>query len=182
MEIIEFKEYINNLADYLTSKEEITVLVYGDKTYVLNGRDNTLNKEYCLENDIDILETKHIGGTIINFKEDICVGNFQNDFNDFGDKFSEAIFKFLESKNLNVSKNGNDILIDNEYKVCSYSSVNMNGKLYTAFHISIGMDLGLIKEICVKEMKKIPKGLSDYGITTEEMVDLVKQVANEIGQ
>lgn len=180
MKVIEFKEYINNLEYYLTTKEEINVIVYANKDYVLNGVENSLNEEYCLENDVEILHTKHMGGTIVNFKEDICVGNFQNGFNDFGDKFNELLIKYFEEKGLNVSLHGNDILIDNEYKVSSYSSVNINGRLYTAFHISIGMDIDLIKNICQKEMVKIPKGLSEYGITTEEIVDLVTKLANEI--
>lgn len=179
MQIIEFKEYINNLETYLTSKEEVNVIVYANKDYVLNGVENSLNKEYCLENNIEILQTKHMGGTIVNFKEDICVGNFQNVFNDFGDKFNELLIKYFESKGLNVSKNGNDILVDNEYKVSSYSSVNMDGRLYTAFHISIGMNIDLIKNICKKEMVKIPKGLSEYGITTEEIVNFIKGIEQD---
>ena len=49
-------------------------------------------------------------------------------------------------------------------------SQNINGVVYTAIHISIGMDLDLIKAICTKPMVKTPKGLQDYGITQDEII------------
>ena len=38
------------------------------------------------------------------------------------------------------------------------------------YQISINQDLDVIKHACTKPMEKIPKALSEYGITTEEMV------------
>ena len=51
--------------------------------------------------------------------------------------------------------------------------------------IGINTNLDHIKAICRKPMKKVPKGLSEYGITTEEVeqwfLDFCeKEGANEI--
>ena len=80
---------------------------------------------------------------------------------------------YLLSRGLNAIRSGNDVLVDG-YKVGSYMSQNINGVVYTATHISIGMDLDLIKAICVKPMVKTPKGLKDYGFTQEEIIAWVE--------
>lgn len=167
MEIIEFKNYINNLEDYLKLDNK-TVLVVGDKTYCLQGLYSLLNEEYCINNNIEILKTRHFGGAIINFPEDICIGNFQSRTNNFGSSIMDRLIQFFIDKGLNAILQDNDILIDG-YKCASYMTTNIKGTLYTAIHISIGMDLDLIKNICTKPMNKIPKGLLDFGITRDEI-------------
>lgn len=43
---------------------------------------------------------------------------------------------------------------------------------YTAGFIGINTNLEHIKAICRKPMQKVPKGLSEYGITTEEVEEM----------
>ena len=43
---------------------------------------------------------------------------------------------------------------------------------YTGGIISMNVNLDHIKAICRKPMKKVPKGLSDYGITSEEVEEM----------
>lgn len=43
--------------------------------------------------------------------------------------------------------------------------------VYNTYQISINQDIEAIKHICKKEMIKIPKALSDFGITAEEIVN-----------
>lgn len=45
----------------------------------------------------------------------------------------------------------------------------VEGQCYTAGFISMNVNLDHIKAICKKPMEKVPKGLSEYGITTEEV-------------
>jgi hypothetical protein len=40
---------------------------------------------------------------------------------------------------------------------------------FSSAALSINIDLDHIKAICRKSMNKVPKGLSEYGITTEEV-------------
>lgn len=168
MEKIYMEEYLDNIQRYLTERNE-TVIVYNNKDCVLQGADS-LNDEYCNEHGLVIYKTHGFGGTIVNFKDDICVGNYQPDFNDFGVEFLQGFTEWLKTKGLNAEMCNNDILIDEKYKVASFMSQYTNGCLYTAIHISVGMDIEVIKSICTKPMNKIPKGLNEYGIT-KEIVD-----------
>lgn len=174
MEIVEFKDYINNLGNYLET-DNFTVLVTSNKTYCLQGTYSKLNESFCLNNDIEILRTRHFGGTIINFKEDICVGNFQKCQNDFGKDFMDKLTCFIQQKGLNCEMVDNDLLV-NGFKCASYMTTNIDGCLYTAIHISIGMDLDLIKNICIKPMKKVPKGLIECGITRGEIFEFIEEI------
>lgn len=173
METVEFKKYIEILPELLQSDNR-TVLVTSDKIYVLNGVENSLNFDYCGQNNIEILQTRHFGGTIVNFKDDLCVGNYQKRFNDFGEKFTDTLNNFFISNGLNSCIEGNDILVDG-YKVASSMSTNVNGTLYTAFHITVNCDLELIKKVCTKPMVKVPKALTDFGITKQEIIDFIQK-------
>lgn len=174
MEIVEFKDYINNLGNYLKT-DNFTVIVTSNKTYCLQGIYSKLNESFCFNNDIEILRTRHFGGTIINFEEDICVGNFQQYHNTFGKNFMEKLMEFIQQKGLNCEMVDNDLLV-NGFKCASYMTTNIDNCLYTAIHISIGMDLDLIKNICTKPMKKVPKGLIDFGITREDIIQFLEEM------
>ena len=169
MRKINFNNYLQELPTLLKEHNE-TVIVYSDKTVILQGNNN-----YNSIEDITAYKTHNFGGTIVNFAGDICVGNYQLNYYNFGSNFMKNFADFLKGKQLNASVVGNDILIDGLYKVASYMSQNIKGVIYTAIHISINMDLDLIKKVCVKEINKIPKGLSEYGITTEQVVDWVSR-------
>ena len=45
---------------------------------------------------------------------------------------------------------------------------------YELVQISINQDLEVIKNVCLKPMVKVPKGLGEYGVTTEEIIDWVE--------
>ena len=169
MRNIDFTNYIQELPELLKNKNE-TVFVTSRETCILQG-DNGYNQI----GGVPVYKTHDFGGSIINFKEDVCVCNYQPDFNDFGDNLMDTIANYLKSKGLNAERYGNDILVDGEYKVASYMSENTQGCLYTAAHISVGMDLELVKQVCTKEMIKIPKGLKDYGITQQEIINLIER-------
>lgn len=171
MEIIEFNDYLRNLPRYMENKNS-SVIVTSRNLYVLNGG-NDYNKQYCENNNIKVLNTHSMGGVIVNFEGDICIGNYQPKHNNFGEKFLEEFAKWLEKKGINCIISNNDVLIDGKYKVASYMSVFTNNCLYTAIHISANMDINKIIDICTKPMVKIPKGLIDYGITSEEIKDYI---------
>lgn len=174
MRKIDFTNYLQELPELLENKNE-TVMVTSKETCILQG-DNEFNSI----NGLPSYKTHDFGGSIINFQEDVCVCNYQPDFNSFGDDLMDLITEFLKNKGLKAERYGNDILVDDEFKVASYMSERLNGCLYTAAHISIGMDLELIKKVCTKGMVKIPKGLKDYGITQKEIIDLIeREVGNE---
>lgn len=170
-EITSFSDYLKELPNLISNKNE-TVFVTSKGISVLKGADN-LNEEYCNNNNLNIYKTHQFGGTIINFENDLCVADYQPAHNNFGMRIMEGIKDYLASKDIHSIINENDVLIEGKYKVASYMSTFINGCLYTAIHISIDMNLEIIKNICTKPMKKIPKGLSEYGITQNEMKNLI---------
>lgn len=170
---INLSEYLQKLPTFLQNKNQ-TVIGTSNETCILQGE----NMPNLIEG-IPVYKTHDFGGSIIHFKEDVSVSNYQSNFNDWGDNLMDIIANYLKSKGINAVRKGNDILIDECYKVASYMSEMLNGCLYTAAHISIGMDLDLIKKVCTKEMIKIPKGLKDYGITKEEIISLIEREVND---
>ena len=165
MRYINFTKYLDELPQLIQNHNE-TVVVYSDETCILQG-ENSFN---YIEG-VKIYKTHDFGGTIVNFEGDLCVGNYQYMVFDYGEKFMKKFTEFLVSKGLNATFTGNDILIDDKFKVASYMSQNIGGTIYTAIHISINMDLDLISKVCIKQINKIPTGLTEYGITT----DMVKK-------
>ena len=98
-----------------------------------------------------------------------------------GEKLLEAIRDKLKEKIPNLVIDSNDLLVDGKYKMISYASINANNRLvYTCVHISFAPDIEAIQNICVKPMNKIPKGLIDYGITHEEIINIVRDYVEKL--
>ena len=76
----------------------------------------------------------------------------------------------LNKKNLFTKQTKNDLLVNGK-KISGFMDTYINGKYFYGGHISLDCNLPLIKEICIKPMEKTPGGLSEYGITTEEVVE-----------
>ena len=80
------------------------------------------------------------------------------------------------SKGINASVKGNDIVVDDKYKVCgvsaSHSFLGMN--FYVMF-VAINSNKDLIEKICLKPMYKIPTGLSQYSIEADDIIQAVTE-------
>lgn len=177
MKIIQLtaKNVVEEIHNILREQQECFVWGIPDKNYVFSGRNENYNKEYCIENSIGILSFPNEGGVLVINKGDVELGHFSKDVhNKFNENFATELTQYLQAKSINASMKGNDIIIDDVYKCVGYSSRRYGEILYSAFHISINVNLELIKNICTKPMVKIPKGLSDYGVTTEEVLNLLK--------
>lgn len=171
------KEIITNCIREQT--EDCLYLLYED-TYVVPGNGIQPNLEYISENDVKLFEMPNEGGTIVVSKGDIGFGSvfYENKTNEFLDYCAEKLKEYLISKNLDVKVENNDILVDNTFKVGSFSSRRYGNVIFGVFQISINVNLELIKHVCNKEMVKVPRGLSEYGITTEEIKNwLLKTVS-----
>ena len=146
-----------------------TYYLSADRTCLFTGEDTFNNTDEFL-----ICNARKFGGTIVNFKEDITVIDFRKlpDL-EFGKRFIEGICALLISKGLNTVISNNDILV-NGYKVASRASQIEGNSCVTAIHISMYIDIDLIKRVCTKEMIKIPKGLLEFGIKREELIDYIE--------
>lgn len=169
---IEFHK--NDMENFLNSdKEEFKITVL-DRTEALYGGESTIDKKWCDEHNIPYSQGKLIQhtGCIIGVKGNILldIKKYLTNGKAICDDFSERLCEYFMKRGLNsVKQDNNDILVDG-FKVASGAEVTLpNGFQYVAYQISINQDLEAIKHACLKPMIKVPKALSEYGITTEEM-------------
>lgn len=172
------KEWMQEVTHYI--KGGIHGIIYGiqDTSVVLVHRKTQVDEAVCEELGYDIYESFNNGGTILTEAGDFEIGHFDVPGNGWYKLFADYFVEWLKDKGLNAEYIDNDILVD-DYKVCG-TCVTRYGRIdYTGIHIGINTNIETIKRICKKPMKKIPKGLSEYGITTEEVekmfLDFCKQ-------
>lgn len=184
MEIIKFnkQDFTDYIQEALKNKATIAVYCIYDKTYVLAGNSLEPKWDIIKQYQLDFIDIPIMGGTIIVSPGDIhygviCPTNMIT--NDFLQQGIQNLLNLIKKHNLECKTQDNDILVDG-YKVASCSSRMVNGVCIGGFHISSTVNLPLIKEICTKEMQKVPKGLSEFGITTEEIEqEVVLKTAHE---
>lgn len=181
MKIIEVNRYSCDFMLKNGMNKQESCFIYGvvDKNYVLvNG--NSYDEEKRKELGVAILPIPlNMGGSLVISEGDIEVGILvpEGAGNYYVSDFVEYLLKFLHDKDIPAIYDGNDILIKG-YKVCGIAQMLRNGMAYVAVHIAVNVDLDLIRQICTKPMNKEPKGLSEWGVTTEELVEAMKEYGN----
>lgn len=177
--MITLKFCAENLPQLLAAKQEYKNIILHEQTEVSYGWENDFNKEYCEQNNIPCYNLLRGGGTIVYSKGNVSVGFIYDNQKYKRFMLVEMCHKlkeYLAAKGLNVEINHNDILVDG-YKVASCWGHNYGeGYNWTLelVQISINQDLEAIKNICLKPMKKVPKGLGEYGVTTQEIIAWVE--------
>lgn len=155
-------------------------ILYGttDAPVIIVHRRTQVNAEMCEDMGYTVLESYNNGGTIVSNAGDVLIGHFAEPNNGWRDRFIAYFIEWLKNKGLNAEFVSNDIVVDG-YKVCGMCITRYGRIDYTGGIISMNVNLDHIKAICRKPMKKVPKGLSDYGITSEEVermfLDFCKQ-------
>lgn len=176
---------INNLKDWCFNvdtfmskglNEEFILLAAQNKTEVTYGDAKDCNLSYCASMNIPAYNRLKNGGSIVHFVGNVTMCYIYNMQKYRGKHFIYDLYNdfvaYLKSKGLNASVIGNDILIDN-FKVASgvenYYFINENVVCYMGFQISINQDADIISAVCKKPMVKIPRALSYYDISSEDV-------------
>lgn len=145
------------------------VLVETNVVFV--NEDVQFDRAACTSLGYEICESNHVGGVIVANKGDFAFAHFDAPENIWWKRFVPYFVNWLKDKGLNAEFVENDILVDG-FKVCGLS-LSRHGRIdYTAGFICLNTNLDHIKAICRKPMRKVPKGLSEYGITTEEVEEM----------
>ena len=178
------RNFMQVLTDAIVNKKEIAYGGIGDEEIVLIGRNNQINDNYCSCNNIRVEHTANEGGTIVVQDGDIEFGFFKfNGFYDGLEVMTQICDYLKETLGDRINLRDNDLMVDNLYKVGSYSSVNVGDRLiYTGCHISMSVNFEHISNICLKEMIKIPKGLSEYGIDVNSLYEFIEKLLKELEQ
>ena len=169
-------EFVKNEDEFLNSENNETAIIVLDKTEAVYGADGSCNIEWCNENNVPYVHQYRLqgGGCIVGVKGNIFIDAKRllddEDSECLSDKFSKALCEYLKVIGLDsVRQDNNDVLV-NGYKVASGCESIVNGFKYMGYQISINQDIELIKHVCNKEMVKEPKGLGEFGVTTEGIV------------
>ena len=173
-----FKTNINNVVDYvkdiMSRQEEACIYAVSDDNYVATGSNGDTNLEKMYDLGIKKVPIIHEGGTIVLSPGDVEVGIFTYDYRGqkIRDNILQDIVSLCRQKGHQAILSGNDIMVNGK-KVGGSGSRFFGKMLFTTIQVSVGINLELIKEICTKPMIKVPDGLSNYGITTEEILDIL---------
>ncbi len=177
MKKVTLKYFNENLHDIFNSESPKAYYCVHKQTEVNTGTQGDCDTQYCEEHSIPVYLMERSGGTIVCSGGNIGISVITPVKRGWQTSaFMTTLTEYLQNKGLDAKCAGNDILIEG-FKVASSAEIRVGDDLknvYSTYQISINQDIEAIKHICKKEMVKIPKALSDYGITTEEIVDFCK--------
>ena len=171
------KDWLNEVTNYI--RNGIYKIVYGvvESPVVIVHRKTQVDEKVCKDLGYEIIESYNNAGTIVSNEGDVLIGHFYTPDNGWYDRFITYFLEWLKAKGLNAEFVSNDILVDG-YKVCGMCITRYGSIDYTGGIISMNVNLNHIKPICKKPMVKVPKGLSEYGITTKEVEQMFLDFCN----
>jgi len=184
MEIKIFDSQIDFLREreeeFIDSPNEETAIIILKATEAVYNDNSSCNLEYCDMHNIRAYKGRinTMGTGVMTSGSLILI--LKRNMKDVGealsDRFSKALAKYFTEKGLPAVRcDNNDVMVDNG-KVASGGEIFTNGFNYMGYQISVNQDIEAIKNICTdKPMIKQPKALSDFGITTEEMLEFCKE-------
>lgn len=161
-------EWLSEATSYITGGLHRIAYVVVDSPVAIVHRKTQVDETLCDSLGYEIVESYNNAGTIISNEGDVLIGHFAEPENGWYNRFITYFIDWLRNKGLNAEFVSNDIVVDG-YKVCGMCITRYGRIDYTGGIISVNVNLDHIKAICRKPMKKVPKGLSEYGITTEEI-------------
>lgn len=170
MEVLKILQnnWISAITKYISDGSHKIGYVVVDSPVAIVHRSYQVDETICKELGYEIVESYNNAGTIVSNVGDILIGQTNAPNNGWYDKFIVYFVNWLMSKGLNAEFKDNDILVDG-YKVCGMCITRYGRIDYTGGIISINTNLTDIFKICRKPMVKVPRGLSEWGITTEEV-------------
>lgn len=164
-------DWLNEATKYIKGGLHRIAYVVVDSPVAIVHRKTQVDEALCEEMGYEIVESYNNAGTIVSNAGDVLIGHFAEPENGWYDRFITHFIDWLKAKGLNAEYLDNDILVDG-YKVCGMCVTRYGRIDYTGGIISMNVNLDHIKAICRKPMVKVPKGLSEYGITTEEVEEM----------
>lgn len=130
-----------------------------------------VEEQTCVELGYEIVESYNNGGTILARPGDIIFSHLDAPDNGWLERFAVYFLDWLKVKGLNAVHEKNDILVDG-YKVCGLCVTRYGRIDFSSAILSVNTNLDHIKAICRKPMQKVPRGLSEYGITSEAVEEM----------
>ena len=156
--------------------EEGCAIHVADKICVWTGKSSGTYK-LPQGSDIEVYQGYYFGGSIVCFPDDITICVTTHGDNDYCKRFIEWLCRWMVKSGMAAEIDGNDILLGGK-KVASWARGTAPNFYCQSFaHMSIGMDIEMIRKICTKPMEKVPAGLSEYGIDSATIMRSFKKTA-----
>ena len=165
---VKSREAVATIQDFIVNKKYGAAYCVHDEKSIFINRPDSINEDVCVEEGYTVLDTRHTGGVVVVNVGDMSVVHFGEIGNKFMENFAHYLIERYKERGLNATYEDNDVLVDG-YKISGLSATPYEHIQYSTIHIGINTNLDHIKAICRKPMKKVPKGLSDYGITSEDV-------------
>lgn len=153
-------QFIPELQKAIAEGKETVFIVHPEKLMAWIGSD-PFNEAYCKENGIPTFLVGYNGGTIVTGVEDVAIGLLVK--RDTARKLlTEVLYGFIKEDIPKAELVGNDILVDG-YKVFGIGYKSFGDLHLATYQVTVKAYPEAIRNICLKEMKKEPKGLSELG-------------------
>jgi len=153
-------QFIPELQKAIAEGRETVFFVHPEKLMAWIGSD-PFNETYCKENDIPTFLVRYAGGTIVTGIEDVAIGLLTRR-STTRKHFAEILHEFIKQDIPNAELVDNDILVDG-YKVFGVGYKSFGDLHLATYQVTVKAYPEAIRNICLKEMKKEPKGLTDFG-------------------
>lgn len=168
---VKSRDAVSTILDFIKNKKSGVAYCVHDEKSVFVTEIGGIDAERCEELGYTILETQHTGGAVVVSEGDISVVHFGWVGNEWMHSFARYLIERYRGMGLDASFDGNDVLIEG-YKISGLSATIYGHIQYSTIHIGINTNLDHIKAVCKKPMVKVPRGLSEWGITTEEVEEM----------
>lgn len=171
------EEYYRTRMDFNANPRNELIYTVHDNLLVTYGYMNDCNAQYCHDNNIPVVSYNRFGGCIVNCEGNItlsycikCMDKRRIEV----DMLNEFV-ELLKEKGLKAIFDKNDVMVDG-FKVASGVSLKLKPDFQWQIgeiQISLNQDIEVIRKVCKKKMMKKPKGLSEFGLTTDDIEDWI---------
>lgn len=134
------------------------------------------NKEYVEENKLQTIQPSHAGGTLVLFPGDQAITWISS--TSILTEVLDGIVKYFNSIDIKATLDGNDVMLDNN-KLFGTMSYEIGNRYYEGMFLSYTIDIEIIKNVCTKEMKKVPLGLNDLNVNKKELNQIILDILKE---
>lgn len=175
MRIFSHEDAFIHLNYILKNQVEDFFIATIDNTIVHYGEDGGFDADKIVELNIKYYNLKRKGGAIVASPGDVvyCFTS-KKEYPHFDTQLRKFLFKKFLHFSKDVKEVDNDLLVEDR-KCTGTMHQTIEGLHFYGGHISINCNLSLIQRLCTKPIKKVPGGLSTYGITTEDVIKWLQE-------
>ena len=155
------------------AKLEGAIILRSSSTWAVAGNAKYIDHPACILRGINVFRAWHMGGTIICFPGDLSVMELKMGPSDFGQTAIQRVRDYLVSIGCQADVDDNDLIVSGE-KCGSWACMSESGYAQTVVHFSVNMDVELVGRVCTKPMVKTPGALSKYGVTADDLLEVIR--------